>query len=133
MPKMSCLRAALLCIGLALGTHPAGAAKKAPAAPPAPPPPLIEQLRPQAERLIGAALASDHAYLRLSELCDGIGHRFDESTGEAARYGGAKGIAEPRCILGRGHPGLPGDPYRDRPVFGFQRSQQCVGVNPADR
>lgn len=32
-----------------------------------------------AERLIGAALASDHAYLRLSELCDGIGHRLSGS------------------------------------------------------
>src|SRR5215471_13376680 len=79
MPKMPCLRATLLCIGLALGSHPASAAKKAPAAPPAPPPPVIEQLRPQAERLIGAALASDHAYLRLSQLCDGIGHRLSGS------------------------------------------------------
>ncbi len=32
-----------------------------------------------AERLIGAALASDHAYLRMSELCDGIGHRLSGS------------------------------------------------------
>lgn len=32
-----------------------------------------------AERLIGAALASDHAYTRLSELCDGIGHRLSGS------------------------------------------------------
>jgi carboxypeptidase Q len=33
----------------------------------------------QAERLIGAALSSDHAYARLSELCDGIGHRLSGS------------------------------------------------------
>src|SRR4029077_5891096 len=32
-----------------------------------------------AERLIGAALASNHAYLRLSQLCDGIGHRLSGS------------------------------------------------------
>jgi hypothetical protein len=78
-----------------------------------------------AERTVRACVPRD-------EIGGGIGYRFDESTGEAARYGGAKGIAEPRCILGRGHPGLPGDPYRDRPVFGFQRSQQCVGVNRVD-
>ncbi|HKQ57540.1 MAG TPA: M20/M25/M40 family metallo-hydrolase, partial [Candidatus Eisenbacteria bacterium] len=35
--------------------------------------------RDAAERLIGAALASDHAYLRLSQLCDGIGHRLSGS------------------------------------------------------
>jgi carboxypeptidase Q len=34
------------------------------------------RLRDAAERLIGSALTSDHAYLRLSELCDGIGHRL---------------------------------------------------------
>jgi len=43
------------------------------------PPPLHVTLRPAAERLIGAALASDHAYLRLSHLCDGIGHRLSGS------------------------------------------------------
>ncbi|MBI1797601.1 MAG: M20/M25/M40 family metallo-hydrolase [Candidatus Eisenbacteria bacterium] len=32
-----------------------------------------------AARLIGAALASDHAYLRLSQLCDGIGNRLSGS------------------------------------------------------
>ena len=79
MAKTTMVRAALLCIGLGLGSVPAVAAKKPPPAPPAPPPPLIESLRPQAERLIGAALASDHAYLRLSQLCDGIGHRLSGS------------------------------------------------------
>jgi carboxypeptidase Q len=34
-----------------------------------------------ATRLLGAALASDHAWLRLSELCDGIGHRLSGSKG----------------------------------------------------
>jgi len=38
-----------------------------------------ERHRVAAERLIGAALASDHAYLRLSQLCDGIGHRLSGS------------------------------------------------------
>jgi peptidase M28-like protein len=41
--------------------------------------PLDAALRPAAERLIGAALASDHAHLRLSQLCDGIGHRLSGS------------------------------------------------------
>jgi peptidase M28-like protein len=43
------------------------------------PVPLDVALRPAAERLIGAALVSDHAYLRLSQLCDGIGHRLSGS------------------------------------------------------
>jgi carboxypeptidase Q len=42
-------------------------------------PPLDEQYREAAERLIGAALGSDHAYERMSELCDGIGHRLSGS------------------------------------------------------
>ncbi len=41
--------------------------------------PLDVAYRTAAERLIGAALASDHAYLRLSQLCDGIGHRLSGS------------------------------------------------------
>ncbi len=40
---------------------------------------LDVRYRDAAERLIGAALASDHAYLRLSQLCDGIGHRLTGS------------------------------------------------------
>ena len=46
---------------------------------PAPRAPLDSLYRPAAERLIGAALASDHAMLRLSQLCDGIGHRLSGS------------------------------------------------------
>ncbi len=42
-------------------------------------PALDPRLHRDAERLIGAALASDHAYERLSELCDGIGHRLSGS------------------------------------------------------
>lgn len=42
-------------------------------------PPLDVLYRESAERLIGAALASDHASLRLSQLCDGIGHRLSGS------------------------------------------------------
>jgi carboxypeptidase Q len=40
---------------------------------------LDVRYRDASERLIGAALASDHAYTRLSELCDGIGHRLSGS------------------------------------------------------
>jgi len=38
--------------------------------------PLDVAYRAVAERIIGAALASDHAYLRLSQLCDDIGPRL---------------------------------------------------------
>ncbi len=40
---------------------------------------LAETYRDQAAQLVGAALTSDHAYARLSELCDGIGHRLSGS------------------------------------------------------
>lgn len=42
-------------------------------------PSLAEQYRADAGRLIGVALTSDHAYQRLSELCDGIGNRLSGS------------------------------------------------------
>jgi carboxypeptidase Q len=45
--------------------------------------PLDVTYRAAAERIIGAALASDHAYLRLSQLCDGIGPRLSGSPGLA--------------------------------------------------
>jgi carboxypeptidase Q len=41
--------------------------------------PLDDRYHDAAERLIGAALASDHASVRLSQLCDGIGHRLSGS------------------------------------------------------
>jgi carboxypeptidase Q len=41
--------------------------------------PLDVHYRAVADRLIGAALSSDHAHLRLSQLCDGIGHRLSGS------------------------------------------------------
>jgi len=41
--------------------------------------PLAVQYRDAAEHLIGAAMTSDHAYQRLSELCDGIGNRLSGS------------------------------------------------------
>jgi len=42
--------------------------------------PSLETLYGEAAaRLIGAALSSDHAYERLAELCDGIGHRLSGS------------------------------------------------------
>jgi carboxypeptidase Q len=46
---------------------------------PAPAATLDVRYRDDAARLIGAALASDHAYTRLSQLCDGIGHRLSGS------------------------------------------------------
>jgi carboxypeptidase Q len=46
---------------------------------PAPPVELDPRLRAEAERIAGAALGSDRAWLRLSELCDGIGHRLSGS------------------------------------------------------
>ena len=41
--------------------------------------PLSETHREAAERLLGAALGSDRAYTRMSELCDGIGARLSGS------------------------------------------------------
>lgn len=40
---------------------------------------LAERYLDDSGRILGAALASDHAYLRLQELCDGIGHRLSGS------------------------------------------------------
>jgi len=40
---------------------------------------LADAYRDEAERLIGAALTSESAYTRLSQLCDGIGHRLSGS------------------------------------------------------
>jgi len=57
----------------------ANAAAASPAATARAAPTLAERYREPAERLIGAALASDHAWLRLSQLCDGIGHRLSGS------------------------------------------------------
>ncbi len=50
-----------------------------------------DAVRDGAERLIGAALASDRAQTRLSELCDGIGHRLSGSAAfeRAAEWGAA--------------------------------------------
>jgi hypothetical protein len=47
--------------------------------------------RTAAERLMGAALADTHAYLRLSELCDGIGNRLSgsESLDRAVQWAAA--------------------------------------------
>jgi carboxypeptidase Q len=56
-------------------TAPKAAAAASRAAAPAP----ADRYRDAVSRLIGAALASDHAYLRLSQLCDGIGHRLSGS------------------------------------------------------
>ena len=47
-------------------------------------PPLADIYHDEAQRLIGAALTSEHAYDRLSQLCDGIGHRLSGSS-ELAR------------------------------------------------
>lgn len=74
-PGRAC--AVLLAVGLVL-TGPAGT-DASPAPPPAGRPALRTVYREPAERLIGAALASDHAWLRLSQLCDGIGARLSGS------------------------------------------------------
>lgn len=42
-------------------------------------PGVAPSVRAASERLIGAALTDDHAWLRLSQLCDGIGHRLSGS------------------------------------------------------
>lgn len=72
---------AALAIALALAA-PADAQRRARRSAPPPPPAdtsLVAAYRDAAGRLIGAALASDVAWLRLSELCDGIGHRLSGS------------------------------------------------------
>ena len=66
----------LALLGLALGAVPAAKPVSGAAVPGAE---LVDRYRPTAERLVGAALASDHAYRRLSELCDGVGHRLSGS------------------------------------------------------
>jgi carboxypeptidase Q len=72
-----CLVATLMPVWSGAATK--AAPPRAAARVPAEPVPLDVALRPAAERLIGAALSSDHAYLRLSQLCDGIGHRLSGS------------------------------------------------------
>lgn len=57
----------------------ARAARPAPAVAPGEPAPVDVVYADAAARLIGAAMTSDHAYTRLSELCDGIGHRLSGS------------------------------------------------------
>ena len=53
--------------------------------------PLDVLYRDASERIIGAALAGDQASLRLSQLCDGIGHRLSGSEGleRAVRWAAA--------------------------------------------
>jgi carboxypeptidase Q len=67
------------CTALALLAHAASAAPARPAAAPAEAKPPAVEYRETAGRLIGAALASDHAALRFSQLCDGIGNRLSGS------------------------------------------------------
>lgn len=49
---------------------------------------IAEQYREPAERIVSAALADDGAYLKLQELCDGIGHRVSgsENLDKATRW-----------------------------------------------
>jgi carboxypeptidase Q len=68
-----------LVLGAVLLCGPAAARAATATRVPQPPPSLADRYREPASRLIGAALASDHAYLRLSQLCDGIGHRLSGS------------------------------------------------------
>jgi carboxypeptidase Q len=71
--------ALLLSLLVALAAPAAALAARAAAPPAAPPVPLDVAYRAAAERIIGAATTSDHAYLRLSQLCDGIGSRLSGS------------------------------------------------------
>jgi carboxypeptidase Q len=78
------VRAALLVLGVAVVSpleHPGHAAARGGARPAraSGSPSLEVRYRDAAARLIGAALASDHAGLRMSQLCDGIGHRLSGS------------------------------------------------------
>ena len=63
---------------LAVASAESGAATPPPA-PHAASPAMDAAGRAAAERLIGAALGDEHALLRLSQLCDGIGHRLSGS------------------------------------------------------
>ena len=74
-PARRRLAGGLVLLVLAAPAAAASPASRAPAAPL----PLDVRYRAAAERLIGAALASDHAELRLSQLCDGIGNRLSGS------------------------------------------------------
>ena len=71
---------------------------------------------PEAVRDLGDGERRVRAGVPGEQVEQRFGDRLEEGAGEAARVGGAKGIAEPRCILGRGHPGLPGDPDLDGPA-----------------
>jgi carboxypeptidase Q len=64
------MRLALACMFLIAAVAPAFAQSAAP---------LDSTYQETAQRLIGAALTSEHAWLRLSQLCDGIGPRLSGS------------------------------------------------------
>jgi len=66
-----------LALGIALAASGVAAPARAAVTPPTPT--LAERYHDVAARLTGAALADDHAYLRLSQLCDGIGNRLSGS------------------------------------------------------
>ena len=75
------LAIAVCCAALVASTADAGAraARPAPVIPPGEHAPVDVVYADAAARLIGAAMTSDHAYTRLSELCDGIGNRLSGS------------------------------------------------------
>ena len=79
-PRSSTTRRRMRVLGcLAALAIPMTSIAAAPAASPRTRVPLDVRYQAAASRLIGAALASDRAERRLSELCDGIGHRLSGS------------------------------------------------------
>ena len=88
--RIAAFATALLLVTPAHAAKPTAEAAAAPsdAGPTATAPTLTDTYREAAERLISAALASDNAYTRLSQLCDGIGNRLSgsESLERAVRW-----------------------------------------------
>ncbi len=118
------MKALSLLVAVLLVTTP----EKADPAPPA--------LRDATARLTGAALASDRAWTRLSELCDGIGHRLSGSpsldqavtwAAGALRDGGADSVwlqevRVPRWVRGRERATIVAPRREEMAMLGLGRS-----------
>ena len=92
--------------------------------------------RDAAARLIGAALASDHAYLRLSQLCDGIGNRLSGSSSltravawaaQSMREDGLQNVRlqpvmVPRWVRGEEHAEIVSPTLQKLSILGLGRS-----------
>lgn len=71
-----------VCCALLVASLPPLAAGKAPEIEPPPPSsttPIADRYRATAEQIVAAALAGNDSYRKLSELCDGVGHRLSGS------------------------------------------------------